>query len=329
MESKIDKIDYYLPAEILQNTVLEALFPEWSSEKIAAKIGVQERHIAGVNETALDMAERAANLALEQFDRSKIDFLLLCTQSPDYFLPSSACILQDRLGLNKSCGALDFNLGCSGFVYGLAVAKGLISSAVAKQVLLVTSETYTKYIHPNDKGNRSIFGDGAAATLISASGEEGIGQFSLGTDGSGFEHLIVARGAARSPLIFDPANPPAEISGNYLFMDGSEIFNFTIDVIPELVLDTLRKNHLAADEVDYYIFHQANKFILNYLRDELEIPVERFYIDLEHTGNTVSSTIPIALADCLRQGRIKQGDMVMLVGFGVGLSWGACIITIL
>ena len=201
MYSKIAKIDYYLPGQVLSNSDLEKVFPDWSAEKIEAKVGIKERHIAAGNETALDMAEQAAIKVLAGIDRQKIDFLMLCTQSPDYFLPTSACILQDRLGLSKSCGALDFNLGCSGFIYGLALAKGLISSLVAKRVLLITSETYSKHMSCDDKGNRSIFGDGAAATLVTASGRNEIRTFVLGTDGSGYETLIVEGGAMRATAL--------------------------------------------------------------------------------------------------------------------------------
>src|SRR5665647_684105 len=169
MKAYIKSISYYLPEEVLTNEKLVELFPEWTVDKIASKIGVTSRHIAAVNETAADMAVCAAeNLFTEHaIDRSSIDFVLLCTQSPDYFLPTSACLLQNRLGLSTTCGALDFNLGCSGFVYGLSLAKGLITANIAKNVLLLTAETYSKHIHPKDKGNRTIFGDASAATLVS------------------------------------------------------------------------------------------------------------------------------------------------------------------
>jgi 3-oxoacyl-[acyl-carrier-protein] synthase-3 len=161
----IKHISYSLPEKILTNEQLVADFPEWTVEKVAKKIGVKQRHVVSENETALDLAEKAANKFFEEHKiaRESIDFLLLCTQSPDYFLPTSACVLQDRLGLPASCGALDFNLGCSGFVYGLSLAKGLIAGNIAKNVLLITSETYSKHLHPKDKGNRTIFGDAAAA----------------------------------------------------------------------------------------------------------------------------------------------------------------------
>lgn len=328
MYSKIAKIDYYLPGQVLSNSDLEKVFPDWSAEKIEAKVGIKERHIAAGNETALDMAEQAAIKVLAGIDRQKIDFLMLCTQSPDYFLPTSACILQDRLGLSKSCGALDFNLGCSGFIYGLALAKGLISSLVAKRVLLITSETYSKHMSCDDKGNRSIFGDGAAATLVTASGRNEIRTFVLGTDGSGYEHLIVAGGAMRATALQETEEKDSREMDSHLYMDGSEIFSFTIDTIPKLVEDTLQANGMKIEDVDYFVFHQANKFILEYLRDHIGIAPEKFYQDMQFTGNTVSASIPIAMAECLGTGKIKRGDKVMLVGFGVGLSWGACIVQI-
>jgi 3-oxoacyl-[acyl-carrier-protein] synthase-3 len=200
MKAFIKAIDYYLPKKVLTNEDLANEFPEWDAEKITFKVGVQKRHIAAEDETAMDMAIQAA---LKLFDRSvdkaAVDYLLFCTQSPDYFLPASACIIQDRLGLSKNIGALDFNQGCSGYIYGLSLAKGLISAGIASNVLLLTGEAYTKRLHPKDKGNRTIFGDGASATLISTEGFGEIGEFCLGTDGSGAEHLILKTGGARNP----------------------------------------------------------------------------------------------------------------------------------
>ena len=198
MKTFIKDIAYYLPKEILTNEQIAEQFPEWSAEKVANKVGITERHISAPDETATDMAYQAAERLFAQgVDRNIIDFVLLCTQSGDYFLPSSACLLQDRLGLSKNCGALDFNLGCSGYEYGLALSKGLIVAGIAKNILLLTAETYTKYIHPKDKGNRTIFGDGASASLISTEGFAEIGEVVLGTDGSGAENLIVRSLSAR------------------------------------------------------------------------------------------------------------------------------------
>ncbi len=166
MNSYIKAISYYLPTDYLDNFNLSSIFPDWTAEKISDKVGIKKRHIAAADETAADLAEKSALKLFKEhcIDPSSIDFLLLCTQSPDYFLPTTACVLQNKLGLSTSIGALDFNLGCSGFVYGLSIAKGLISAGIAKNVLLITSETYSKHIHPLDKKNRTIFGDAAAAS---------------------------------------------------------------------------------------------------------------------------------------------------------------------
>ncbi len=327
----IKHIEYYLPERILTNENLEELFPEWTSEKVMSKVGVSQRHIAADKETAGDLAEKAAKKLFEKNHEKPedIDFILLCTQSPDYFLPSTACILQHRLGIPTSAGALDFNLGCSGCIYGLSLAKGLIAAGIAHNVLLLTAETYTKYIHPDDKGNRSIFGDGAAACLISTEGMAEIGEFILGTDGSGYDRLIVKTGAARQKVATGQMETDVEghvKHDDYLYMDGGGIFNFTLDNIPTLVRELSCKNSLQKDHIDYYVFHQANKFMLNTIRKICQIPKDKFYIDLETTGNTVSSTIMIGLSEALSNGSIVNGMNVMIAGFGVGLSYGGTVL---
>lgn len=331
MKAYIKAISYYLPSRILINQEIEKEFPEWSAEKVTTKVGIEQRHIASTDETAGDMAFLAAEklFAEHDIDRSCVDFVLLCTQSPDYFLPSTACILQNRLGLRKNMGALDYNLGCSGYVYGLSLAKGLIISGVARNVLLITSETYTKYIHPMDKGNRTIFGDGASASLISFDGFAEIGEFVLGTDGSGAEHLIVKSGASRHPhqyedLKYDESGNP--ISSDYLFMNGPEIFSFTILTVPKMIKEVIEKNGLSRNQVSLYVLHQANTYILEFLRKKMKIDEDKFYLNLQNVGNTVSSTIPIALYDAWQEGEIKGN--IVLAGFGVGLSWGAVVIKI-
>lgn len=327
----IKAISYYLPNRVVTNEELLKEFPEWSVDKVAQKVGVDSRHIAGENETAGDMAEKAARKLFEEYqiDPKTIDFLMLCTQSPDYFLPSTACLLQDKLGIPTSAGAFDYNLGCSGCVYGMAMAKGLIAAGIAKNVLLLTAETYNKYLHPLDKSNRSIFGDGAAACLISTKGFAEIGEFALGTDGSGATNLIVKTGAARQKEATGKYIEDDEDHiwyDDYLYMNGGAIFNFTLDAVPAMMKEILEKNKLGKDQIDYYVFHQANKFMLNTIRRICELSKEKFYINLSNTGNTVSSTILIGLKDCIDSQRIKSGDKVMLSGFGVGLSWAGTIL---
>lgn len=327
----IKAIAYYLPERVVTNEELVKEFPEWSVEKVAQKVGVDSRHLSAPDETAGDMAEKAARKLFSEYDinPASIDFILFCTQSPDYFLPSTSCILQDRLGIPTSAGAFDYNLGCSGCVYGMAVAKGLISAGIAKNVLLLTAETYNKYLHPDDKSNRSIFGDGAAACLISTEGFAEIGEFSLGTDGSGAENLIVKSGASRQK---QPTGLCSEDSeghirrDDYLYMNGGAIFNFTLDAVPVMMKDVLEKNRIEKEDVDYYVFHQANKFMLNTIRKVCVLPKDNFYVNLAETGNTVSSTVLIGLKDCIDNGTIKSGDRVMVAGFGVGLSWGGTIL---
>ena len=327
----IKGISYYLPERVITNEELLKEFPEWSVDKVAKKVGVNSRHLAAEDETAGDMAEKAARKLFEEYNVSPtdIDFVMLCTQSPDYFLPSTACILQHKLGIPTTAGAFDYNLGCSGCVYGLAMAKGLISAGIAKNVLVLTAETYNKYLHPSDKSNRSIFGDGAAACLVSTDGFAEIGEFSLGTDGSGAENLIVKTGAARCKQA--TGNVSEDEDGHlryddYLYMNGSAIFNFTLEAVPAMMKDILARNNMTSDDVDYYVFHQANKFMLNTIRKVCVLPKDKFYINLEETGNTVSSTVMIGLKQCLEAGIITTGMKVMISGFGVGLSWGGTIL---
>jgi 3-oxoacyl-[acyl-carrier-protein] synthase-3 len=261
-----------------------------------------------------------------------IDFLLFCTQSPDFFLPTTACTIQSRLGLPNECGALDFNQGCSGFIYGLSLAKGLIELNMAANVLLITAETYSKFIHPQDRSVRTIFSDGAAATLITGvqSNRELIGPFVFGTDGGGSQQLCVPAGGLRKPLSAETAVEKQDDAGNIrsdqnLYMNGPEIFNFTIRTIPRTVARLLERANIPLSDVDYFVFHQANKFMLEHLRNKTKIPAEKFCINLESYGNTVSSTIPMALEIALNNKHVLPGQLLMLLGFGVGYSWGGCL----
>lgn len=329
----IKAVSHYLPEPVLSNEILSEQFPEWSVDKIAEKTGIYNRHITPPEMFSSDMGVAAAEKLFKDYNISpdSIDFILFCTQSPDYFLPTTACLIQDRLNIPTSAGALDFNLGCSGYIYGLSLAKGLIYAGIAKNILLITAETYSKFIHPQDKSNRTIFGDAAAATVISAeSGVATIGEFDLGTDGKGAENLIVKRGGMRyqksegTPVVFDEYGNAGH--DNYLYMNGPEIFNFTSAMVPKLVNNVLKKNNLENADVSTYIFHQANQFMLHHLRRKLKIAEENFYIYMHDCGNTVCSTIPIALEEAIRTNVIKSGSKVVLAGFGVGYSWGGCVL---
>ncbi|OHT44636.1 3-oxoacyl-ACP synthase III family protein [Flavobacterium tructae] len=332
MKSYINSISVYLPENTLTNEDLNNEFPEWSVEKISSKTGIFKRTIASDGEFVSDLAIKACLKLFEEhsIDKNKIDFVLLCTQSPDYFLPTTACIIQDKLGLSKNCGALDFNLGCSGFVYGLALANGLIAGETAKNVLLITSETYSKYINKKDKSNRTIFGDAAAACLVSSDPSSGgIRKFVFGTDGEGAENLIVKNGGSKFALeIGEDIFSEEEFVRNdsNLYMNGQEIFKFTTASVPVLVEDCLEKNNLTLEDIDLFVFHQANKFMLDYIRRKINIPQDKFFMYFEDIGNTVSSTIPIAMAEAIAAQKIKKGMKVLIAGFGVGYSFGATVI---
>lgn len=334
MSARIAAVDYSLPEAVLTNEDLSAQFPEWSVEKIAAKTGIQQRHISGPDEYASDLATAAGEALLTNrgIDRASIEYLIVCTQSPDYYLPSTACLVQERLGLPTTAGATDITLGCSGYIYALGLAKGLIESGQVSNVLVVTADTYTKFINPLDKSVRTIFGDGAAATLVTDTGDEGqMTGITYGTNGAGAKSLIVPRGGLRAGEALQPKSDVAarslEPTGYDLYMDGPDIFNFTLEVVPPSVDAILRKAALTGDDIDLYVFHQANAFMLEHLRKKLGVPSEKFFVALEGFGNTVSSTIPIALAEAERQGVLRTGMRVMLLGFGVGLSWGGLVVT--
>lgn len=325
----IKYVAYCLPDKVVTNEAIVNDFPEWSVEKITEKVGVNQRHVAAEGETATDLAEKAAIKLIEEnnIDKEIIDFVILCTQSPDYFLPTSACLLQTRLGLRQDIGAFDFNLGCSGYVYGLSIAKGLIAGGIAENVLLLTAETYNKYLHPKDKGNRTIFGDAASATLVSVDGVAEVLDFALGTNGKGANNLIVKSGASRLPekqndLVFDKNGNP--VSSDHLFMNGAQIFAFTQRNVPKVINEVLEKNNLAKEDIDMFVLHQANRYMLDFLRNKMDIPEDKFYIFMENVGNTVSNSIPLCLVEAHKENRLKGN--VLLCGFGVGYSWGAVIL---
>lgn len=318
MKSFIKGIAVYVPEVKVSNNDISERFPEWGGNKILNKIGVRSRSITKEKEFSSDIAVKAINNFFAEnsaIDKNDIDFLIICTQSPDYFLPTTACIVQNEVGLSKSCGAIDINQGCSGYVYGLSLANALVVSKTSKNVLLVTAETYSKHISEDDKGNISIFGDAATATLVSVEGSFEIGKFSLGTDGSGAENLIVKNGGLRNPK-----DNRSDNEDNYLYMNGSAIFDFTLKAVPTLIDDVLNKNHIKKSKIDTFIFHQANTYMLNFLRKKTGISRENFVVDMLDYGNTVSSTIPIALKNSIQNREMKN---IILVGFGVGYSWGA------
>lgn len=335
--AQISAIEFHLPDQVLANDELADIYSGWTPEAIEQKLGVRTRRVAREDETASDLAVQAAEKLFERDPalRESVDFVIFCTQEPDHFLPTTACLLQDRLGLTQACGAFDFNLGCSGYIYGLSLSRGLIETGQARNVLLLTANTYTKFINKKDRVTRPLFGDGAAATLVRTVEDETprgplIGPFVFGTDGAGGDLLIVPAGGMRMPPSPETAAEHTDSKGgtrskNQLYMHGPGVFSFSVERVPPLVAEVLGRAELDQEDIDLFVFHQANKFMLERLRKQCGIDPERFLIDMLDRGNTVASTIPIALVDAQSSGRLKPGSRVMLVGFGVGLSWAATI----
>lgn len=337
MKAAIKAVSSFLPAGTLTNDQLAEEFGVWHGNQIYEKTGVEVRHVSGPDECASDLGVAAAKRLFESGAGSpeQIDFLILVTQMPDYFMPTTACLVQDRLGLKTSCGAIDINLGCSGFIYGLAMAKSLVEAGTSANVLLITADTYSKWINPKDRSTRTLFGDGAAATFVAAVESETdlIGPFVLGTDGQGVKDIVVTAGGFRRPVTPETKIEKEDETGSWrseenLFMNGGGVLGFTIRTVPPVINELLQKSGLTLDDVDLVIPHQANKFMLERLRAKLKIPAEKYWVDMKESGNTVSATIPIAIESARKQGRLKPGDRALLAGFGVGYSWGATMIRI-
>lgn len=330
--ARIRGVDYSLPARVVTNEEIASAHPQWRMAQVAPRTGVLRRHIAGPAETALDLSHEACRLLLDRTETSpdRVEALIVCTQTPDFIMPPNACLLQDRLGLAKTVAAFDLTLACSGYVYGLFLAKALIESGTLATVLLVTADTYSKLISTDDRGPYALFGDGAAATLLVA-GEVGLRDFVLGTDGSLGACFSVPAGGARHPRNEGTSRMSADRYGNlrspeHIHMDGAGVLAFVQREVPAAVDRLLEKARTGLSDVDLVLFHQASQVALDYLEEVLGIPPAKTFRNLERVGNTVSASLPMLLSDAQRAGRLKEGDLVLLVGFGVGLSWGACLL---
>jgi 3-oxoacyl-[acyl-carrier-protein] synthase-3 len=317
---KITAIEYCLGEKKESGLDLKKDNPDWRIEDIEIKTGISTRWIASEGTTAVDLACNACEKIFDKISRNEIDTLLFVTQSPDYFLPSSSCIIQDRISLKTTTKCFDINLGCSGFVYALSMAVAYIKSGFSENVLIVCADTYSKYIGKNDRTNRPIFSDAASATVLSKSTDSVIGPFEFGTDGSGSEKLIVKDGASRAGYLCKNTLPS-------LHMDGASVFMFTMSTVPESVNKLLDNYGINKEKINMYIFHQASKVVLGNLQRSLKIPNNKMYTNIDRIGNTVSSSIPIALKDADEQSVISDGELILISGFGVGLSWGTCLLT--
>ena len=334
MRAAITAIETYLPEQRLTNEDLAAQFEGWTPEKIIAKTGIRERRVAAADQCSSDLAVQAAErlFASGRCRPEEIDYILFCTQTPDHLLPSTACLVQQRLGLETVTGAVDVNQGCSGFVYGLGLARGLVETGQARCILLLTADTYSKLLHPGDRSVRTLFGDAGAATVVRAVEHDGplLGPFVYGSDGKGAPHLIVPAGGMRLPYREDAAVETDKRgntrTANNLFMDGGEVYRFVLRAVPECVHRLASVAGVSLDQVDAFVFHQANATMLEEVRLGLGLPLEKVVLAMELSGNTVSSSIPIALRQAASAGVLTPGKLAMLVGFGVGYSWAGTLV---
>ncbi len=313
-------VEGYVPERVLTNAELERMV-DTTDEWIVTRTGIRERHIAADDQAASDLAVEVGSRLLERTgtDPATLDAVLVATTTPDHVFPPTAPLVASRLGA-AGCAALDLNAVCSGFVYGLAQAVAMVESGMADRVLLAGSEVLSRYLDWNDRATCVLFGDGAGAALITAAGDEeadGFLGFDLGADGRGSEQLTVPAGGSRRPARSGP--DPAELC---IHMQGREVFKFATRIIEESVRRLLDRVEVGIDQVDLMVAHQANIRIIDHAVDRLGIREDRVFNNIDRIGNTSSASIPIALAEARDAGRLRPGDLVLLVGFGAGLTWG-------
>ena len=333
MNIKINKIEYYLPENLITNEDLQMSNPGWDMLKTAEKSGVYKRYIASENETALDLACKACDKLFrdDQISKKSIDGIIFCTQSPDYIMPSNAFLIHKYLNLNQSVFAFDYNLACSGFIYGLAMSQGFISTSLANNILLINADTYSKFLHPGDRSTRTLFGDGASACLISKEDTAGIIDIMLASSGKHFESFYIPSGGCRIPKSEKTSMEEKDISGNVhtsenIYMNGFGVWKFIASTVPKQIKEIIMRNNFKVSDIDLYVFHQASKLTIDSLVKALKIDPTKVFSNIANVGNLVSASIPVALKDAEETGKLKRGDLILLSGFGVGLSWGTTIL---
>jgi 3-oxoacyl-[acyl-carrier-protein] synthase-3 len=322
MNIKISAIEYYLPENVVNNEAMIKQF-EFDTDFLENKLGIRERRRCNDTESCQSLCHEAAKklIANQKIDLNSIGLLIVVTQNPDYKLPNVGSLLQFSLGLPDNVAAFDINLGCSGFVYALAVAKGFMKNANIQRALVVTGDPYSKIMKIDDRKTIPLFGDAATAVLLDRDSVAAIGEFDFGTDGSGADALIVRAGGSKCPRVHSNKDD------QYLYMDGRAIYLFMMRRIPRSVEKCLALNGLSKDEIDFFVFHQASKYLLDSLKKQMKIPDSKMVYALETFGNTISSSIPIALKE-ITDNPANQGKRALLCGFGVGLSWASVVIRI-
>lgn len=311
-----------IPEKILPNSYFETIV-ETTDEWIVSRTGIKERRVAPPEEAASHLGTRAAIAAMKHagVTADEIDLIICATITADLPLPATASIIQDNLGAKKA-GAFDLQAGCSGFVYGISVASGLVNSGMYQKILVIGSDLLSRLTDYEDRATCVLFGDGAGAAVIAPVEDGGILSVVLGSDGSGAEALKIDAGGTRLPT-------SAETVANrqhYMKMAGQEVFKFAVKIMGEAAIQALDKAGLTPDDIDLLIPHQANIRIIESAARRLKLPMEKVFVNVHKYGNTSAASIPIALVEAYQEGRIKKGDTIVTVGFGAGLTWAANVI---
>jgi 3-oxoacyl-[acyl-carrier-protein] synthase-3 len=316
---RIAGVSTCVPSRRVDNLEYGADFGADSVRKVVSMAGVRYRHVVEKGTTSTDLCFEAAASLINRlgWERNSITGLIMVTQSPDYFLPSSSCMVHKWLGLSQQCAAFDVGLGCSGYPYALYLAATMLAAGGQQRILVLHGETPSYFPDPADHATTLLFGDAGSATAIEAKSGAPISQFCLRTDGAGYDGLIIRGGGFRD-------RTPADPRDLYLRMDGAAIFNFTIKAVPPLIRDLLEFSTMSLSDIDWYLFHQSNRFIMNHLAKKCSIPPAKLPIILEQFGNCGGVSLPLVVTQGLPAQR-EATVQVMLVGYGVGLSWGAAI----
>ncbi len=315
----------YLPEKILTNDDISKIV-DTNDEWISTRSGIKERRIAAPNEASSDMALIASQRALKAANLSPedIELVIVTTVSPDKMFPSTACLLQAKLGIRNNIPCFDIEAACSGFVYGLEVASKMMRSGHYKNALVVSAEKMSTMLDWTDRNTCVLFGDGAGAIVLSISDEENVGVLDtvLGADGSGQVTLEMPAGGSAMPTTHETLDAKL----NTVKMDGKEVFKMAVKIMGDKAFEVIERYGLPLEKLDLLIPHQANTRIIESVVKKLKLPMEKVFINIEKYGNTSSASIPIALDEALAQGRIKKGDHILFVAFGAGLTWGATLV---
>lgn len=334
LNTTITGMHYCIPQQRLTNAELAQRFGERQLASIIKMAGVQERRVVAPGETAADLAYWAAHRLLtdRQIDPRTIGLLIFASQTGDYQIPATACVLHNRLKLAENCAAFDINLGCTSYPYSLSVAHSMVSSGVTHKALVINADALTSVLHPMDRGLVPLHGDGAVASLVEpVVGPGGFRGFMLGTDGSGYRHLMIPASGARIPRTEATRREIQDESGiirtqETLYMNGPAIFHFSVYKIPEVIRQALDQFQLTVDDLDLVLLHQANKTMIDHIYRSLKVPPEKRFYFMENVGNVSGASTPMVLAEAWRQGLIRPGTRTLLAAFGVGLSWGVTVI---